>query len=149
VGVAGQSGVMSGVLNNLSVAIGLLTGFLPSIATDIANFIGRNSSLQERSRAGVFLAAKLALVIVIGFAIYQEFQQHIIFNTEIAKQEATKKAVEAHAMSIRPGDFSEGMCKAELNAYGLITPDEIRAMTPSQKAELHKAKCTTPTATER
>ena len=79
-GVAGQTGVMSGVLNNLSVAMALATGFLPSIATDITHLLGAHSSLHERSRAGVFLAVKLALVAVIGFAIFQEYQQHYYFQ---------------------------------------------------------------------
>jgi hypothetical protein len=92
-GVTG--GVMSGVLNNLSVAITLATGFLPSLATDIANLLGAHSSLQQRSRAGVFLAAKLALVIVIGFAIYQEWEQHIINATAISTASVTKTEAEA------------------------------------------------------
>ena len=60
-GVAGQTGVMSGVLNNLSVAMALATGFLPSIATDMTNLLGAHSSLHQRSRAGVFLAVSLRL----------------------------------------------------------------------------------------
>lgn len=89
-GVAGQTGVMSGVLNNLSVAMALATGFLPSIATDITNLLGAHSSLHQRSRAGVFLAVKLALVAVIGFAIFQEYQQHIISATITAEEQAKK-----------------------------------------------------------
>jgi hypothetical protein len=97
-GVPSQ-GAMSGVLNNLSVAMAMASGFLPSVATDIANLFGAHSSLHQRSRAGVFLAAKLALVAAIGFAIYQEYQQHIIINTEIAKHEEAIKRAQAEAFT--------------------------------------------------
>ena len=113
-GVAGQTGVMSGVLNNLSVAMALATGFLPSIATDITNLLGAHSSLHQRSRAGVFLAVKLALVAVIGFAIFQEYQQHIISATITAveqakKIEAERRTAEAQAAASGPSDTPRGM----------------------------------------
>src|ERR1700733_6144319 len=95
-GFAGQGvgvqGVWTGALNNLSVALAYVKGFLPSIAEDIANLIGAGKSVEVRSRAGVFLVAKLAFAGVLAFAVYQEYQQHIIYATETARQQALKAA---------------------------------------------------------
>lgn len=126
-GVAGQ-GVMSGVLNNLSVAMALATGFLPSIATDVTNLIG-GDSLHVRSKAGVYLAVKLALVTVIGFAIYQEYQQHIISNTEIAKQQAceARKKVLVSSVTMDGGDsaWQRSWDQFRHDCVGVVPQEEV------------------------
>jgi hypothetical protein len=127
-GVTGQ-GVMSGVLNNLSVAVGLATGFLPSIATDITHLIGRDSSLPERSKGGVYLVAKLAFVAAIGFAIYQEWEQHIISQTKIAEQQAINLGEQAKYAAEREKAVAEKAkaesCAARMQNFGRFLVKEI------------------------
>jgi hypothetical protein len=105
----GVQGVMTGALNNFTVALTYAQGFLPSVAADITNLFGGQKSLDVRSRAGVFLLAKVAFVGVLGFAIYQEFLTHIIYGTEAARNEAIIKRQDAagknFAIDMRTGEI--------------------------------------------
>ena len=92
-----QGGNMSGVLGNASAAVSYARGAIFGIRGDIRNFFDRTAPPLERAMSGRFLAFKLAVVAVISFAIYQEWQQHIISQTEIAAAQAQKLRAEADA----------------------------------------------------
>ena len=90
-----QGGNMSGVLGNASAAVSYARGAIFGIRGDIRNLFDRTAPPLERVMSGGFLAFKLAVVAVISFAIYQEWQQHIISQTEIAAAQAQKLRAEA------------------------------------------------------
>ena len=89
-----QGGNMSGVLGNASAAVSLCAGQF-SESVHIKKLFDRTAPPLERVMSGGFLAFKLAVVAVISFAIYQEWQQHIISQTEIAAAQAQKLRAEA------------------------------------------------------
>jgi hypothetical protein len=89
-----QGGNMSGVLGNASAAVSV-RGAIFGIRGDIKKLFDRTAPPLERVMSGGFLAFKLAVVAVISFAIYQEWQQHIISQTEIAAAQAQKLRAEA------------------------------------------------------
>ena len=90
-----QGGSMSGVLRNASAAVSYARGAIFGIRGDIRNLFHRTAPPLERVMSGGFLGFKLAVVAVISFAIYQEWQQHIISQTEIAAAQAQKFRAEA------------------------------------------------------
>ena len=90
-----QGGNMSGVLGNASAAVSYVRGAIFEIRGDIKKLFDRTAPPLERVMSGGFLAFKLAVVAVISFAIYQEWQQHIISQTEIAAAQAQKLRAEA------------------------------------------------------
>ena len=94
-GGAVQGGNMSGVLGNASAAVSYALRAIFGIRGDIRNVLGRTAPPLERAMSGGFLAFKLAVVAVISFAIYQEWQQHIVSQTEIAAAKAQKLRAEA------------------------------------------------------
>ena len=81
-----------GVLYSLRVARRLVTGFLPSVETDIVKLTGRDRSLPERSRAGAFLAVKLAFVALICFAIGQELLPRMIYTRKVVENNVSRAA---------------------------------------------------------
>lgn len=98
-GGAGQ-GVMTGALSNLSAVLSHARGILPSFKTDLANRFGRAASPPVRVKAAGYLALKAAVIVVLAYAVKQEWQQHIISATEIAASQAEKTAAEAEVQKI-------------------------------------------------
>jgi hypothetical protein len=90
-----QGGNLSGVLGKARAAMSYARGVIFGIRGDIRNLFGRTTPPLERAMSGGFLALKLAVVAVISFAIYQEWQQHITSQTEIAAAKAQKLRAEA------------------------------------------------------
>jgi uncharacterized protein YecT (DUF1311 family) len=90
-----QGGNLSGVLGKARAAMSYARGVIFGIRGDIRNLFGRTAPPLERAMSGGFLALKLAVVAVISFAIYQEWQQHITSQTEIAAAKAQKLRAEA------------------------------------------------------
>src|SRR3984957_4067696 len=85
---------MSGDLGNASAAVSV-RGAIFGIRGDVRNLFDRTAPPLERAMPGGFLGFKLAVVAAISFAIYQEWQQHIISQTEIAAAQAQKLRAEA------------------------------------------------------
>jgi hypothetical protein len=88
-------GNMSGVLGNASAAFSYVAAAIFKTREDIEILLdGKKPRVQRATSAG-FLAFKAAFVVVVCFAIYQEWNQHIIYETEITAQQKLK----AHAES--------------------------------------------------
>ena len=87
------------------------------------------------------LTALLAVALVLGIVAegITAYRGYIGIGTDLANR--SKAEAEAHAVNQQPGKLTEGMCKAELKAYGGMSVDDIRLMTAEQIAELHKGKC--------
>jgi hypothetical protein len=76
---------MTGVLSNLSAVLSHARGFLPSFKTDLANMFDRAASPRVRVKAAGYLALAAAVMVVLAYAVKQEWQQHITSATEEAR----------------------------------------------------------------
>lgn len=97
VGVGGQS-VLGGVLANLGALMTHANNALPKLLLDCKQTFAPDTAPRERGKALGSLLVKLAIIGVIGYAVKQEYNQHIISATGIAaadnavKQQAAKGA---------------------------------------------------------
>jgi len=98
-GGSGQ-GVMTGVFSSLGAVLSHARGILPSIKTDLAKLFDRAASPPVRVKAAGYLALMAAVIVVLAYAVKQEWQQHIISATEIAASQVEKTAAEAEIQKI-------------------------------------------------
>jgi len=104
-GAAGQ-GVMSNVLSSI-VAIGShARALIPTFRKDVATVFDGTATASARAGATASLAVKAIVILVLGYAAWQEWNQHIISNTEIARQQARKAKAEADALTQPPIKFA-------------------------------------------
>ncbi len=100
---APAQGTMTGVLGNASAVLSHARGTIPAIQSNIANVSNPAAPPTSRVRSAAFVALAAVIVAVLGYAIYQEWQQHIVSATEIAAQqarEAKAKADTANTLSV-------------------------------------------------
>jgi hypothetical protein len=115
-GGAPGHGIMSGVANNVIVALAHVRGAIPAVARQILTVGDRSASPAARLGAFVSLIVAAGLICVLGYAVFQEWQQHIISATEIAEQQAAKAKTETCLarmeflkQNIYPDDFNADM----------------------------------------
>jgi hypothetical protein len=84
----GGHGMMTGVLSNLGAVLSHARVLLPTFKTDLAAIFDRATPPIARVQAAVVLVLKTAVVSVLAYAVYQEWQQHIVSQTETAKGQA-------------------------------------------------------------
>jgi hypothetical protein len=108
-GTAGQ-GVMSGVLNNFNAVLAHVRGVIPAIAQQIVTLRDSSASASARITAGLSLTVKIALILVLGYAVWQEWRQHIVYQPQIAREQLELTAeqkrlteIERRAKGHRPG----------------------------------------------
>ena len=89
-GVVGQQGMLSGALNNFGAALKTVQNALPNALLDLRNIFAADVTPATRVKAGGSLVIKALLVLVVGYAISQEWQQHIINATRISSAEAPR-----------------------------------------------------------
>jgi hypothetical protein len=100
-GAAGQ-GVMSNVLSSI-VAVGShARALIPTFRKDVETVFDRAATTSARAGATASLAVKAVVIAVLGYAAWQEWNQHIISATERAAADARRAQVEADAMAHRP-----------------------------------------------
>jgi hypothetical protein len=105
-GGAGQ-GVMSNVLSSI-VAVGShARALIPTFRKDVATVFDGTATASARAGATASLAVKAVVILVLGYAAWQEWNQHIISATEIAQQQARKIRVETDAIAQKPMRFCE------------------------------------------
>ena len=98
---AGQ-GVMSNVLSSILAVGSYARMVIPSFRKDVTTMFDGTVTASARVGATASLAVKAVVVLVLGYAAWQEWNQHIISNTEIARQQAVKAKAEAQAASHSP-----------------------------------------------
>jgi len=92
-GAAGQ-GVMSNVLSSI-VAVGShARALIPSFRKDVMTVFDGAAATSARAGATASLAVKAVIILVLGFAAWQEWRQHIISATAIADAEVRKRHAE-------------------------------------------------------
>jgi hypothetical protein len=94
-GVVGQQGMLSGALNNFNAALSAAKNALPNVLLDLRNIFAAGVTPAARAKAASSLAIKALLVLVVGYAISQEWQIHIISAPKTAAAQAEKAQQEA------------------------------------------------------
>jgi hypothetical protein len=99
-GAAGQ-GVMSNALSSI-VAVGShARALIPSFRKDVMTVFDGAATASARAGATASLAVKVVVILVLGFAAWQEWRQHIISATEIAAANTEKARAEACSARIK------------------------------------------------
>jgi hypothetical protein len=92
-GAAGQ-GVMSNALSSI-VAVGShARSVIPSFRKDVATIFDGAATASARAGATASLVVKAVVILVLGYAAWQEWNQHIISATAIADAEVRKRHAE-------------------------------------------------------
>ena len=99
---AGQ-GVMSNVLSSIVAVGSYARTVIPSFRKDVATMFDGAATASARAGATASLAVKAVVVLVLGYAAWQEWQQHIIYATQIAESQARK--IRAEECSARLKSF--------------------------------------------
>jgi uncharacterized protein (DUF697 family) len=98
---AGQ-GVMSSALSSV-VAVGShARSVIPSFRKDVATIFDGAATASARAGATASLIIKAVVILVLGYAAWQEWNQHIISGPEIARQQAIEAKAKAQAASHVP-----------------------------------------------
>lgn len=147
-GAWAPQGTMTGVLGNASAVLSHARGTIPAIKSDLANLSNAAAPPKSRAKSAAVLAFAAVVVAVLGYAIYQEWQQHIISATERAKAEACSARVKAFLDSASRDTLLKGNAELALDCgqtysaavNGAINAAEIAA------AQADKAKAEACTA---
>jgi hypothetical protein len=67
---------------------------------DVATVFDGGATASTRARATASLAVKAVVILVLGYAAWQEWQIHFIYAQQQAKAQAQKANVEAKGMSM-------------------------------------------------
>lgn len=148
---AGQS-VLSGAVSSL-VAIGAYSrGTLFSIRNDVAAMFDGTASAPVRAGATASFAVKAVVITVLGFAAWQEWNQHIISAPAVAEAQARKIQAEAeiarqtqiNAEQRQKADATEVYYKAEITKQTALVAN-LRASAEANEAS-YKAEIARQTA---
>ena len=86
---------MTGVLGNASAVLSHARATIPAIKADYANLFNRAAPPKTRAKSAAALAAVALIVAALGYAVHQEWQIHIIYETEITKINVDKVKAES------------------------------------------------------
>jgi hypothetical protein len=163
-GASGQ-GVMSNALSSILGVASHARALIPTLRKDVMTVFDGGVTASARAGAAAALVVKAVVVLVLGFAAWQEWNQHIISATAIADAQVRKiRAEECSArskaildtvpMNKLDGAYGQlakdcdptyaqrtAACsakfKAILDSVSTSSTDEIKA-----KTEAHKKECT-------
>jgi hypothetical protein len=119
---APAQGVMSTVLGSLVAVASHARSVVPSFRKDVATIFDRAAPTSARAGATASLVVKVIVVLVLGYAAWQEWNQHIISATAIAEQQARKARAEADAATDCTPTMKYLKEKAEAMKAGLPIP---------------------------
>ena len=135
-GAAPVQGNMTGVLGNASAALSHARGAIPALKSEVANLSDPNAPPQARAKSAVVLACAALIVAVLGYALYQEWQIHIVNAPITATGQATKTTAEA--CSARMQQLTQNMNIEDFNADGRT----VKSGSPTaQMIELYNRDC--------
>jgi hypothetical protein len=128
---------MTGVLSNLGAVLSHARAFLPGFKADLATIFNSASSPLTRVQAAVFLVLKVAVVAVLAYAVRQEWEQHIISQTEIAA--ITARKLRAEECSARSKAIIDSVPMNQIGeAVAELAKDCAPQPTPEEKAKEEK-----------
>jgi hypothetical protein len=88
-------GVMSNVLSSILGVASHARALIPTFRKDVATLFDGAATASARAGAMASLAVKAIVVIVLGYAAWQEWQQHIISATTTAQYQAIRSKADA------------------------------------------------------
>jgi hypothetical protein len=88
-------GALSNVLSSIVAVAGHVRALIPTFRKDVATMFDGAATVSERAGATASLAVKAVVILVLGYAAWQEWRIHIIYATETAHQQALKTTYEA------------------------------------------------------
>src|ERR1700680_3627223 len=77
-------GVMSNVLSSIVAVASHARTVIPTFRKDVATVVDSSATASARAGATASLAVKAIVILVLGYAAWQEWRQHIIYATETA-----------------------------------------------------------------
>ena len=83
-------GAMSNVLSSILGVASHARALIPTFRKDVETVFNGAATASARAGATASLAVKAIVIIVLGYAAWQEWQQHIIYATQIAESQARK-----------------------------------------------------------
>ena len=105
-------GVFSGTLGNVGAAMSYGRMFLPTLRGDLVKMFDRAQSPVRRIEAALFLAFKIVVIAAIGYAVKQEWDQHIMSATQTAANNSDLTAAQAKKMKAE-ADAAEQVAAGE------------------------------------
>jgi len=106
---AGQ-GVMSNVLSSLLAVASHARMLIPTFRKDVVTIFDGTATASARAGATASLTVKAVVVVVLAYAAWQEWQQHIIYATETAASQARLMEIERRAQGHRQNDLLPPPC---------------------------------------
>ncbi len=98
-------GTLSNVLSSMIAIAGHARSLMPSFRTDFVTIFSAGAPIGSRIGAMFTLSLKTAVIGILAYAGWQEWQQHIVSATAIAESESRKRhAEECSARSKMIGD---------------------------------------------
>jgi hypothetical protein len=97
---AGQ-GALSNALSSIVAVASHARTLIPTFRKDVATVFDAAATVSARAGATASLAVKAVVILVLGYAAWQEWRQHIISATEIAASQAEKARAEACSARIK------------------------------------------------
>ena len=94
-GAAPVQGNMTGVLGNASAALSHARGTIPVLKGEVANLSNPTAPRSSRAKSAAVVVSAAVVAAVLGYAIYQEWQIHIVNAPITAAAEAQKAAAAA------------------------------------------------------
>ena len=114
---AGSQGVFSNVLSSLIAVAAHARAVMPSFKKDFETIFDGAAPASSRAGASVSLAIKAVVIAVLGYAAWQEWNRHIISETEIARIQVRK--LHAEECSARVKLYAEAAPLHAGDAYAL------------------------------
>jgi tetratricopeptide (TPR) repeat protein len=111
---AGQ-GVMSNVLSSIVAVASHARAVVPSFRKDVATVFDGGATASARAGAAASLAVKAVVILVLGYAAWQEWQIHIIATPQQATAQAQKVIADAAvAKSVAAGEQAKANAQTQL-----------------------------------
>src|SRR5580704_12848653 len=111
-------GVMSNALSSILGVASHARMLIPTFRTDVVTIFDGTATASARAGATASLAVKAVVIVVLGYAAWQEWNQHIISATQIAEIQARK--IKAEECSARMKAIVDTVPVSQLNAAAEI-----------------------------
>jgi tetratricopeptide (TPR) repeat protein len=94
-------GALSNALSSIVAVGSQARALVPTFRNDVATVFDGGATASARAGATASLAVKAVVILVLGYAAWQEWRQHIISATEIAASQSEKARAEACSARIK------------------------------------------------
>jgi hypothetical protein len=120
-------GAFSNVLNSIVAVASYAGGIFTTIRHDVATMLDRSAPTGARGGAFTAVAIKGIVIALLIFAGWQEWQQHIISQTQIAASQAEKLKAEADAAQ-RLNEAQAKKLQAEADAAKALNDAQVKKL---------------------